>query len=68
MPFQATSFSTHSGKNTGSVSDQPGAVAAASLIEWSKRLRQSGRICGSADAAQKAAGSQGRTFAPRILS
>jgi hypothetical protein len=46
------------------IEEQPGAVAAASLIEWSSFLRRSGRICGSAAAAQKALGSHGRASAP----
>ena len=37
-----STFSTHSGKKTGSRFDQPGAVAAASLIDWSKVRRRSG--------------------------
>src|SRR3990170_459135 len=44
--------------------DQPGAVAALSLIDWSKVRRRSGWRCGSAAAAQKAAGSHGRAEAP----
>lgn len=60
----AASFSMNSGKKLGSRSDQPGAVAAASLIEWSSVLRRSGRICGSAAAPQKAPGSHGRAHAP----
>ena len=60
----AASFSTHSGKKQGGRSDQPGAVAAASLIDCSKFLRRSGRICGKAAAAQKADGRNGRTSGP----
>ena len=39
--FRST-FSTHSGQNTGSRFDQPGAVAALSLIDWSRVRRRSG--------------------------
>jgi hypothetical protein len=35
-------LSTHSGKKAGSRFDQPGAVAAASLIDWSSARRLSG--------------------------
>ena len=48
----------------GARRDQPGAVAAASLSDWSRPLRRSGRICGRAAAAQNAAGRNGRTSAP----
>ena len=37
-----STFSTHSGQNTGSRLDQPGAVAALSLIDWSRIRRRSG--------------------------
>ena len=37
-----STFSTHSGQNTGSRLDQPGAVAALSLIDWSRMRRRSG--------------------------
>ena len=37
-----STFSTHSGQNTGSRPDQPGAVAALSLIDWSRIRRRSG--------------------------
>ena len=56
-----STFSTHSGKKTGSRFDQPGAVAAPSLIDCSRVRRRSGWRCGSAAAAQKAPGSHGRT-------
>src|SRR3954470_17212730 len=59
-----STFSTHSGKKTGSRFDQPGAVAAASLIDWSRVRRRSGWRCGRAEAAQNAPGSHGRTLAP----
>ena len=59
-----STFSTHSGQNTGSRFDQPGAVAALSLIDWSRIRRRSGCRCGSAAAAQNAAGSHGRADAP----
>src|SRR4051812_19624281 len=59
-----STFSTHSGKKTGSRFDQPGAVAAASLIDWSRVRRRSGWRWGKAEAAQKAPGSHGRTLAP----
>lgn len=42
----------------------PDAVAAASLIDCSNLRRRSGCRCGSAAAAQKAAGSHGRISAP----
>jgi hypothetical protein len=59
-----STLSTHSGKKTGSRFDQPGAVAAASLIDWSSARLFSGWRCGKAAAAQKAPGSHGRTAAP----
>src|SRR3954464_1999169 len=64
-PATVTStLSTHSGKKAGSRFDQPGAVAAASLIDWSKaRLLSWGRG-GRAAAPQKAPGSHGLTAAP----
>ena len=59
-----STFSTHSGQNTGSRFDQPGAVAALSLIDCSRIRRRSGWRCGSAAAEQKADGSHGRAEAP----
>ena len=50
-----STFSTHSGQNTGSRLDQPGAVAALSLIDWSRIRRRSGWRCGKAAAEQNAA-------------
>ena len=61
---RGSTFSTHSGKNAGWRFDQPDAVAAASLIDWSSLRRSSGWRCGSAAPAQKAPGSHGRTSAP----
>ena len=58
-----STFSTHSGMKAALREDQPGAVAAASLIEWSRNFRSFGWMCGSAEAAQNAAGSQGRAAA-----
>jgi hypothetical protein len=65
QPGTGTStFSTQSGMNIGSRVDQPGAVAAASLIDWSKVRRRPGWRCGRLAAEQKAAGSHGRALAP----
>ena len=62
--LKAAASSMNSGKKPGSRVDQPAAVAAASLSDWSRTLRRSGAICGRALAAQKALGSHGRTVAP----
>ena len=50
-----STFSTHSGQNTGSRLDQPGAVAALSLIDWSRIRRRSGWRCG-----KRRGGAEGR--------